>query len=50
MGCRKNFFKELSEIYLSWYNLLLQFLYYGRRNNRLKTAAPMLTCGVFMWV
>ena len=38
-------FKGLSEIYLSWYNLFLQFLYYWRRDNRLKTVVSMLFCG-----
>ena len=33
----------LSEIYLSCFNLFLQFLYYRRINNRLKTVVSMLT-------
>ena len=47
MGCQKSrrLFKGLSEIYLSCYNLFLQFLYYRRRNNRLKTVVSMLSCG-----
>ena len=36
---------RLSEIYLSCYNLFLQFLHYRRRNNRLKTIVSMSSCG-----
>ena len=37
-------FKGLSEIYLSaTVNLFAQFLQYGKRNNRLKTAVSMLS-------
>ena len=35
----------LSEIYLSCFNLFLQFLGYRRENKRLETAVPMLSCG-----
>ena len=47
MGCQKVkvLFRGLSEIYLPCYNLFSQFLYYRRRNNRLKTVASMLSCG-----
>ena len=35
----------LSGIYLSCYNLFLQFLYYRRGNKRLKTVVFVLSCG-----
>ena len=45
MGCRKSrSFVQGAEIYLSRYNLFLQFLYYRRKNNRLKTVVSMLSC------
>ena len=46
MGCQKVevLFKGLSEIYLSCYNLFLQFLYYWRRSSRLKTAVSVKFC------
>ena len=42
-------FRGLSEIYLSCYNLFLQFLYWQRRNNSLKTLLYMLSCGALEW-
>ena len=41
----KVLFMGLSEIYLASYNLFLQFLYYRRLNERLKTVVSMLSCG-----
>ena len=36
------------EIHVSCYNLFLQFLYYRRRNKRLReTVVSMLSCGAF---
>ena len=43
-GGERVLFRGLSETYLSCYNLL-QFLYYQRINNRLKTVVPVLSCG-----
>ena len=41
---KETLFKGLGEIYLfATVNLFLQFLQYRRRNNRLKTAASMLS-------
>ena len=47
VGCHKKvkvLFRGLSEIHLCCYNLFLQFIY-KRRNKRLKTVVPMLSCG-----
>ena len=38
-------FMGLSEIYLTCYDLFLQFLHYQRTNNQLKTVASVLSCG-----
>ena len=35
----------LREIHISCYNLFLQFLFYRKRNKRLKTVVSMLSCG-----
>ena len=45
MGCQKSkiLFTGLREIYLSCYNLFLQFLNSRRGNKRLKTVLPMLS-------
>ena len=47
MGCQKVdiLLKGLSEIYFFCYNLFLYFLYYRRRNDRLKTVVSMLSYG-----
>ena len=49
MGAKKVkvLFRGLSEIYLSCYNLFLQFLYYRRRNKLLNAVLSMLSCGAF---
>ena len=49
MRLSKNFVQGAEcEIYLSCYNLFLQFLYYRRRNKRLReTVSSMLSCGPF---
>ena len=48
MGCRKSrSFVQGAEIYLSRYNLFLQFLHYRRKNNRLKMVVSILSCGAF---
>ena len=46
MGCQKSkiLFTGLSEIYLSYYNLFLQFLNSRSGNKRLKTVLSMLSC------
>ena len=44
MGAPKVLFMDLSEINLYCYNLLSQFLYYRRGNERLKTVVSMLPC------
>ena len=50
MGCgiSKSFVQGAKyEIYLSCYNLFLQFLYYRRRNKRLReTVVSMLSCAL----